>query len=119
MVSIERFRQMALSFPEMTEAPHFDKTSFKVAKKVVVTLNQKENRVCLKLSERDQDLFSTFDRTVIYPVPNKWGRQGWTLVSLGKVAEETLLDALSAAYREVAPKRLSALLEPGPDESIL
>ncbi|QMW05781.1 MmcQ/YjbR family DNA-binding protein [Spirosoma foliorum] len=118
MVEIERFREMALSFPQMTEGPHFDKTSFKVGKKVVVTLNAKENRCCLKLSEIDQDLFSTFDRTVIYPVPNKWGKQGWTLVSLQKVNEETLLDALMAAYCEVAPKKLADLVRPNYDDQL-
>ncbi len=116
MVTIDTFRQLALSFPAMIEAPHFDKSSFKVAKKIVVTLNVKENRCCRKLSEIDQDLFSTFDRTVIYPVPNKWGKQGWTLVNLHKVEEETLLDALTAAYCEVAPKKLSALIRSKPEE---
>ena len=111
MVEIETFRQMALALPEMSEHPHFKNQAFKVlGKKVVVTLNTAENRVCLKLSELDQDLFSTFDRTVIYPVPNKWGKQGWTLVNLGKVELETLHDALRAAYCHVAPKRLAVLV---------
>ncbi|MVM37533.1 MmcQ/YjbR family DNA-binding protein [Spirosoma sp. HMF3257] len=116
MVNVNTFRQMALSFPEMSEQPHFDKSSFKVGKKIVVTLNIKENRCCVKLSEIDQGLFSAFDRTVIYPVPNKWGKQGWTLVSLEKVNEETLLDALRAAYCEVAPKKLAALVRPDYDD---
>jgi hypothetical protein len=28
MVSIETFRQLAMSFPNATEEPHFEKTSF-------------------------------------------------------------------------------------------
>ncbi|UFH57092.1 MmcQ/YjbR family DNA-binding protein [Spirosoma sp. KNUC1025] len=115
MVEIETFRQMVLSLPEITEQPHADKRSFKVAKKIVATLNAKENRACLKLSELDQDLFSAFDKTVIYPVPNKWGKQGWTLVNLGKVEPETLRDALNAAYCEVAPKKLAALIRSDSD----
>ena len=109
---------MALSLPEVTEQPHFHVTSFKVAKKVVATLNAKEQRACLKLSLLDQDLFSAFDKTIIYPVPNKWGKVGWTLISLSKVPQETLLDALKAAYREVAPKKLAALIETDSDEQI-
>ena len=111
MIGIELIRQIALSFPETSEQPHFEKPSFKVSKKVFATYNRKENRVCVKLSELDQDLFSAFDRSIIYPVPNKWGKQGWTLINLGKVPEETLVDALTVAYCEVAPKKLSILVK--------
>jgi len=76
MIDIETVRQIALSLPEATEAPHFDKPSFRIGKKIFATLNIPANRVCVKLSVTDQDLFSTFDRTAIYPVPNKWGKQG-------------------------------------------
>ena len=102
----------------MTEGPHFGKISFRVAKKVVATLNVKENRICVKLSEIDQSLFSTFDRTVIYPVPNKWGKQGWTLINLQKVAEETLVDALTAAYCDIAPKKLASLVRTDADDQL-
>ncbi len=32
MVTLETFRKIALSFPEATEEPHFEKTSFRVKK---------------------------------------------------------------------------------------
>ncbi|MCY7358895.1 MAG: MmcQ/YjbR family DNA-binding protein [Rudanella sp.] len=84
-----------MSLPEATEAPHFDKSSFRIGKKIFATLNIPANRVCVKLSVTNQDLFSTFDQTIIYPVPNKWGKQGWTLVNLANVPGETLTDALT------------------------
>ncbi len=117
MIDIETVRQIALSLPEVTEQPHFDKPSFRIGKKIFATLNIPANRVCVKLSEVDQDVFSSFDRTVIYPVPNKWGKQGWTLINLPNVPIETLMDALTTAYCEVAPKRLSSQLKT--DESDL
>lgn len=107
MVTEQTCREMALSFPETSEAPHFEKPSFRVAKKIFATLNLKENRICVKLSEVDQDVFTSFGREVIYPVPNKWGKLGWTLVNLSQVREEMLIDILTMAYCEVAPKRLS------------
>ncbi len=100
-------RKIALSFPEAVEAPHFEKASFRVGKKIFATMNIPENRVCIKLSEIDQDVFSSFDRSIIYPVPNKWGRQGWTLVDLNAVREDILTDMLRSGYCEVAPKRLA------------
>lgn len=112
MVSIDTFRKMALSFPETTEVPHFEKTSFRVKKKIFATYDEKHNKACLKLSEIDQDVFSTINKTAIYPVPNKWGKQGWTFVQLDKLDNNILKDALTTAYCEVAPKILADQIKP-------
>ena len=108
MVDIETFRTMALSFPETSEQPHFEKTSFRIGKKIFASYDEKKKQACLKLSVADQDLFSVFDATVIFPVPNKWGQQGWTFVNIEKVPEAMFSDALKSAYCEVAPKKLAA-----------
>jgi len=112
MVSIDTFRKLALSFPEATEEPHFEKTSFTVKKKIFATFDEAKNRACIKLSEIDQDVFSSTDKTVIFPIPNKWGKQGWTLIEMSKVREELFVDALTTAYCQVAPKKLSELVRP-------
>lgn len=111
MVSNEQFRELALTFRESVELPHFENTSFRVNKKIFATLNERACKACLKLSEKDQDLFSLFDASIIYPVPNKWGKQGWTFVELKKVKKKVLSDALLLAYCEVAPKKLKALYQ--------
>ena len=107
MASIDTLRKLALSFPETTEEPHFEKTSFRVKKKIFATYDEKNNRACLKFSEVDQDVFSAIDKTAIYPVPNKWGKQGWTFVELDKINDTVIMDALTTAYCEVAPKKLA------------
>jgi predicted DNA-binding protein (MmcQ/YjbR family) len=111
MVDLDIFRQIALSFPETTEEPHFDKSAFKVAKKIFATMNIVETRATIKLSESDQDLFCLFDKTIMYPVPNKWGKQGWTHINLKTASEEICHEALRTAYCEVAPKKLSVLIQ--------
>ena len=111
MITAKDLRQLALSFPEATEEPHFEKTSFRVKKKIFATYDAKTNRLVIKLSEIDQDVFSLADKTIIYPVANKWGKQGWTIVELSKVSEEVLKDALTTAYCEVAPKKLVDLVK--------
>ena len=108
MVDVETCRQVALSFPETTEQPHFEKISFRVGKKIFTTLDTKNHQVCIKLSEIDQDLFSVFDKTAVFPVPNKWGKQGWTLINLKKIKKEMLKDAITCAYCGVAPKSIAA-----------
>jgi predicted DNA-binding protein (MmcQ/YjbR family) len=107
MVTIKTFRQVALSFPEVTEVPHFDNNSFRVKKKIFASVSEKDKKACLKFSEIDQSVFCTFDKTVIYPVPNKWGKQGWTYIELNKIRKEMLTDALTSAYYQVSPKKLS------------
>jgi hypothetical protein len=107
LVSVKTYKKIALSFPEAVELPHFDNISFKVRNKIFSTLNEKNMRVCVKLSSIDQSAFCSFDPTVIYPVPNKWGKMGWTNVELSKVKKETLVDAVTTAYIQVAPKALS------------
>lgn len=41
MISAQTVRKLALAFYEAEEFPHFDKTSFRVKKKVFATLNEK------------------------------------------------------------------------------
>ena len=108
MISVAAYRKQALSFEQSEEMPHFEKPSFRVRKKIFATLDLKNNRACLKLSEIDQSVFSAFDADIIYPVPNKWGKQGWTFVELKKVRSNLFKDALTCAYCEVAPKELAA-----------
>jgi hypothetical protein len=97
---------MALSFPETNEDPHFEKTSFRVRKKIFATYDETKNRACLKLTEADQDIFSLAAPGIIYPVDNKWGKQGYTLVELAKVRKKLFSDALISAYKAVAPPKL-------------
>jgi predicted DNA-binding protein (MmcQ/YjbR family) len=112
MVSIDTFRKFALSFPEATEEPHFEKISFRVKKKIFATYDDVKKRACIKLSEIDQDVFSAADKTIIFPVGNKWGKQGWTLIELSKVNKKLFMDALRTAYCEVAPKKLADQIRP-------
>lgn len=104
MVTLQQFRELALALPETEELPHFAITSFRFKKKIFSTLWGKEKRAMLKLSVVDQSIFCAFDKTVFYPVPNKWGKQGATFVELGKVRKDMLTDALTCAYKGVNKK---------------
>ena len=109
MISLKHFRELALSFAEVTEQPHFEKASFRVKKKIFVTLDEAKNIACVKLSETDQSVYCLIDKTLIWPVPNKWGKQGWTLIDLRKIKKDLLKDALTSAYCSVAPTALAEL----------
>ena len=42
---------------------------------------------------------------IFYPVPNKWGKQGWTMVELSNVRLEIFKDALMCSYENVTAKK--------------
>ncbi len=106
MISFDDLKSLATSFPEVTEEPHFEKTSFRVKGKIFATYDQKKKRATIKLSPEDQDVFSLGDHG-ISPVDNKWGKQGWTFIELDRISRELFRDAVMTAYCEVAPKRLA------------
>ena len=105
MVSIETFRKLALSFENAAEEPHFEKTSFRVKKKIFATYDEKKNHAVLKFNEIDQSVFCASSEMIFYPIPNKWGKQGWTIVELSKVRTEMFADALLLSYQSVSSKK--------------
>ena len=110
MITINEFTQKAQSFHDVKQHPHHHQIiAFKVRSKIFCTLNPPKNRACIKLSVVDQYTFCQFDESIIYPVPNKFSKHGWTLINLEKINHEMLLDALTAAYCNVAPASLSKL----------
>jgi predicted DNA-binding protein (MmcQ/YjbR family) len=104
MVSIATFKSLALAFPEVVELPHFEKASFRINNKIFATLDTINQKASLKLNKIDQSVFSAIDADMIYPVNNKWGQQGWTIVELKNVKKNLLKDALSKAYHTVGKK---------------
>ena len=53
MVDEKSFRAMAISFPEVTEQSHFEKTSFRIGKKIFATLDVPNKQACVKFSVID------------------------------------------------------------------
>lgn len=104
MITVSEFIKLALSFPDVTEVPHFDKTSFRVNKKIFATYDENNNRAVVKLCPLDQSVFCSFDKTVMFPVSGTWGKQGWTVIELDNVKRGMLRDALKTAYKNLSAK---------------
>jgi hypothetical protein len=107
MVTISAAKKIALSFEDAVELPHFERTSFRVNKKIFATMDIKKQLLCVMLSPVDQSVFTAFDKSVIYPVPNKWGLKGATYIELKTVRKDMLIDMLTVAYCTIAPKKLA------------
>lgn len=80
-------------------------------RKIFATYDAVNNRACLKLSAIDQDVFSRTAPATIYPLKNKWGKQGWTIIEMKGIKKKLLSELLARAYCTVAPARLAVVVE--------
>ena len=106
MISISTARQTALSLPEAEEYKHFHLPAFLIRKKIFATIHEDKHYMMVKLSPTDQSVFCSFDKEVIFPVPGGWGRQGATFINLKKVRKSMLTDAITTAWKTMAPAKL-------------
>jgi hypothetical protein len=102
------FRELALSFPEAMESAHMHHPDFRVGGKIFATLGYpNENSATVKLSSDEQKEFVRSSPGVFTPAKGVWGRQGSTVVHLPPATIDIVREALAAACRNTAPKRLS------------
>lgn len=113
MVKSEEVRRLALGFEETVELPHFERTSFRVRKKIFATMDEKAGIAVLMLSQVDQSVFLGFGEKSVYPVSGGWGAKGATTFDLANVPCDLFEDALTVAYCGKAPKNLAAKYGPG------
>lgn len=107
MVKIQTCEKIAREFEGCVESPHFEKKSFRVNKKIFLTLDDKNNRAVVKLPPVEQSVFCAFDPKAVYPSSGAWGKQGWTVVELIAVKKELVKDIIRVSYCNVAPKLLA------------
>lgn len=103
MSSATGFRRIALSLEGTSQAPHFDRTAFKVAR-IYATLAADGRTANLKFTPDEQELKCLVAPDAFIPVPNAWGRQGWTTATLAKLSTPELKDALAMVWRHALPK---------------
>ena len=106
MPSLLEFNALAISLPEVSTEPHFEKVSFRVKKKIFATLNENENRATLKFTPEEQEMFCKIKPEAIFPVPNKWGKMGWTHLKYEILSSEIIDELLKVAYYNIAPQNL-------------
>jgi hypothetical protein len=96
------FRRIALSLAGTSEAPHFDRAAFRVAR-IYATLAPDGLTANLKFMPDEQDLKCTVASDAFEAIPNAWGRQGWTTATLAKLTVPELEDALRMAFAHAQP----------------
>ena len=107
-MTANEFRRLALSLPETEERAHMDHPDFRVGGKIFATLGYPEDGFAMvKLAPIEQEMFVKAQPTVFKPCNGAWGRRGATSVDLKTVGKDVLRRAISAAWRNTAPRRLA------------
>jgi len=101
------FRALALNFPEAVESAHMYHPDFRVGGKIFATLGYPDEHFAMvKLSAEEQEEFVQTNPGVFKRVKGAWGRQGATNINLPAATTDIVREALGAAWRKTAPKRL-------------
>jgi len=104
MATAKDLRRFALALEGTTEAPHFDRAAFKVAR-IYVTLTADGKTANFKFTPDEQEFKCMLAPEAFAPVPNAWGKQGWTTATLAKLKAAELKSALEAAWQHAVPKK--------------
>ena len=107
MADADAFRRLALSFPGAEEQAHMGHPDFRVRKKIFASLPD-AGRLVVKLMPEQQEIMAEAEPAIFSAIKGGWGRQGWTYMQLSEADETTLKSALTTAWRNVAPKKLTA-----------
>jgi len=99
MVTPDEAKAMALSFEGTDAKPHFERTAFTVNKKIFATISFKDKTLNVRFTPQAQFIFCPPQSDVIFPIPNAWGKQGWTTINLNKANKKLVKSVLEEAYR--------------------
>ncbi|WP_236884160.1 MmcQ/YjbR family DNA-binding protein [Devosia sp. A16] len=97
------FSAIALALDGTSEAPHFDRRAFKVAR-IYATLAADGLTANLRLTPDEQEFKAMLAPEAFVPLDNAWGRQGWTTAVLSELSVEDLRAALEMAHAHALPK---------------
>jgi hypothetical protein len=110
-MTAKEFRSLALAMPEATEESHMKHPDFRVGGKIFATLGPDEDWGMVKLTPEQQAVFLRTEPDIFHPASGAWGKRGCTIVRLEEASEPTVRQALTAAWRNTAPKRLLEKLD--------
>lgn len=104
-------RRIALSLPEVTEEPHFHRTSYRVRGKIVATAAPDEPFLNVMVGESIREPALAMHPDCLEKL--LWGKRVFGLrVDLRLAKAELVGDLLTQAWEEKAPKSLLTKLQP-------
>lgn len=104
MSTARDLRRIALSLEGTIEAPHFDRTAFRV-RRIYVTLAGDGKTANFMFTPEQQEFKCMMAPEAFAPIPNAWGKRGATTAILAKLTPTELEDALRIAWARAASKK--------------
>jgi hypothetical protein len=100
-------RRLAMALPEVTQQPHFDRASFRVAGKIFATVAPDGASVNVFVDDATREIMTTVDPKAFETL--WWGKKIAGLkVDLAAAKSRDLRALLRAAWERKAPKKLLA-----------
>ena len=103
MATADDLRRLAIALEGTTEASHFDRSAFRVAR-IYVTLAADGRTANFKFTPDEQELKCMLAPEAFSPIPNAWGKRGWTTAQLSKLSTAELDAALKTASAHATAK---------------
>jgi hypothetical protein len=102
------FRRLALSLPEAHEEPHFERTSFRIGKKIFATMTADGREAMVPVKDADLLQALLVEHPEVFFSYGGWtDRNGSLGVRLAKVEASMMKDLVTEAWKRIAPKRLA------------
>ena len=103
-MKLDAVRALALALPEATEAPHFQRTSFRVRGRIYATAPVEGGSLHVFLDEEDRDRMVSLDPGVYERLG--WGRKVVGLrVDLARAKPDDVAGLLPPAWQRKLPRR--------------
>ena len=103
MTTVTDLRRIALSLEGTVEAPHMERSAFKVAR-IYATLPPDGRSANLMLSLDEQEFRCQRSPAAYAPVAGGWGRMGYTTLTLSALTVDELREVLTIAWRMAQPR---------------
>lgn len=114
MVTLDRFRELAMQLPLAEERDHFGTPSFRVRGRIFAQFSRGGGDRALFKFPLDQLDVLRMSAGDLFEPDSSWGKHGWTHVRIAEMEEAWVSQLLLEAWRRVTPKKHHVLLEPGP-----
>jgi hypothetical protein len=103
-MDLAEVRPLILGHDGVVEREHHGKPDFRVNERIVVTLDEREQTITVKLDiARQAILVASFPPDVV-SLPGGWAKYGWTTISFERAPTKLIRELIADAVR-VAPKR--------------
>ncbi len=106
MMTVARFRTLALALPEAVEGAHMDHPDFRVRGKIFASLGPGGSWGMVKLTREQQAEVIREMRGAAAPANGTWGARGATIVTIARAEATLVARALAMAWCNTAPKAL-------------